>query len=44
MHEMDDLKIKAEIDEISKKIDSIVHKIEQLDPNNRDSEEPQNKS
>jgi hypothetical protein len=37
MHEIDDLEIKAEIDEISRKIDSIVQRIEQLDPNKRDS-------
>jgi hypothetical protein len=44
MHEMDDLEIKAEIDEISKKIDSIVNRIEQLDPKNGESEEPKRQS
>jgi hypothetical protein len=44
MHEIDDLEIKAEIDEISRKIDSIVQRIEQLDPNKRDSEEPSRQS
>ena len=39
MKEMDDLDIKAEIDEISRKIDSIVQRIERMDPNRQDPEE-----
>lgn len=32
MKEMDDLELKAEIDQISKKIDAIVQKFEELEP------------
>ena len=42
MNEIDDLDIKAEIDEISKKIDSIVRRIEQLDPDRQEPEKSQN--
>ena len=41
MNEIDDLDLKAEIDEISKKIDSIVRRIEQVDPNRQEPEPPQ---
>jgi hypothetical protein len=40
MQEMDDLQIKKEIDEISKRIEAIVQNIEHLDPNR---EEPESK-
>ena len=42
MKEMDDLDIKAEIDEIAKKIDAIIQNIEHLDPNKQESKESQN--
>ena len=42
MNEMDDLDIKAELDEITKKIDAIIQKIEHLDPIKQDSDEIQN--
>lgn len=38
MKEMDELELKAEIDEISKKIDTIVQTIERLDPTKEESE------
>ena len=42
MKEVDDLDIKAEIDEIAKKIDAIIQNIENLDPNKQESGESQN--
>jgi hypothetical protein len=39
MQEMDDLQIKKEIDEISKRIESIVQNIEHPDPNREDLED-----
>lgn len=42
MKELDDLDIKAEIDEISKKIDAIVQNIENLDPNKQEPKDNQN--
>jgi len=42
MNEMDDLNIKEEIDEISKRIDSIVQRIEQVVPDQPNSEDAQN--
>lgn len=39
MKDMDDLEIKTEIDEIAKKIDSIIQTIEHLDPNRQDPED-----
>lgn len=39
MNEMDDLEIKAEIDEISKKIDAILQNIERLDPAGKDPDD-----
>ena len=39
MKEMDDLLIKKEIDEIAKRIESIVQNIEQLDPSKQEPEE-----
>ena len=42
MKEVDDLDIKAEIDEIAKKIDTIIQNIEHLDPNKQESGENQN--
>ena len=42
MKEMDDLDIKAEIDEITKKIDAIIKNIEHLEPNRQDSDDNQN--
>jgi hypothetical protein len=42
MKEVDDLDIKAEIDEIAKKIDAIIQNIEHLDPNKQESGESQN--
>ncbi len=41
MREMDDLEIKSEIDEISKKIDNIILNIERVDPNRTDPEPKQ---
>ena len=38
MKEMDDMEIKSEIDEISKKIDTIILTIEQADPTKTDPE------
>ena len=38
MKEMDDLRIKKEIDEIAKRIEAIVQNIDQLDPNRQESE------
>ena len=38
MREKDDLEIKSEIDEISNKIDSIIHRIEEADPTKTDAE------
>ncbi|MDA8140553.1 MAG: hypothetical protein M0036_18060 [Desulfobacteraceae bacterium] len=32
MNEIDDLELKAEIDQISKRIDAIVQQVEKLDP------------
>jgi len=42
MKEVDDLDIKAEIDEIAKKIDAIVQNIDRQDPNKQESEKNQN--
>lgn len=42
MKELDDLDIKAEIDEISKKIDAIVQNIENLDPDKQEPKDNQN--
>lgn len=42
MKEMDDLDIKAEIDEISKKIDAIIQNIDNLDPNKQEPNDSQN--
>jgi hypothetical protein len=39
MKEVDDVLIKKEIDEISKKIDAIVQNIEHLDPNRKEPED-----
>jgi hypothetical protein len=39
MKEVDDVLIKKEIDEISKKIDAIVQNIEHLDPNRQKPED-----
>ena len=36
MKEIDDLDLKAEIDQISKKIDTIIQKVENLDPHRTD--------
>ncbi len=41
MKEADELELKAEIDEISKKIDSIVQNIDRMDPTKKDPEEGQ---
>jgi hypothetical protein len=41
MKEMDDLEIKSEIDEISKKIDTIIINIEQADPTKTNSDPEQ---
>lgn len=41
MKETDELELKAEIDEISKKIDAIVQNIDRLDPNKQDPAEDQ---
>jgi hypothetical protein len=38
MKEMDELDLKAEIDEISKKIDSIIQTIDRMDPTKEDPE------
>ncbi len=42
MKEIDDLDIKAEIDEITRKIDAIIQNIEHLDPNKQEPKESQN--
>ena len=42
MKDIDDLDIKAEIDEISKKIDAIVQNIEHLELNNEEDDGNQN--
>ena len=41
MKEADELELKAEIDQISKKIDAIVQNIDRMDPTKKDSEEDQ---
>jgi hypothetical protein len=41
MKEMDELEIKSEIDEISKKIDQIILTIEQADPTTTDPDSKQ---
>jgi uncharacterized small protein (DUF1192 family) len=41
MKEVDELALKAEIDEISKKIDAIVQNIDRMDPDKQDGEEGQ---
>ncbi len=41
MKEADELELKAEIDEISKKIDSIVQNIDRMDPTKKDPEDRQ---
>ena len=44
MREADELELKAEIDEISKKIDNIVQNIDRMDPTKKDPEESQGAS
>jgi hypothetical protein len=39
MKEVDELALKAEIDEISKKIDAIVQNIDRMDPDKQDGQE-----
>lgn len=39
MKEVDDLDLKAEIDQISKRIDAIVQQVEKLDPDPKDQPE-----
>jgi len=41
MNEIDDLDIKAEIDQISKKIDAIVQQVEKLNPDGKETAEPE---
>lgn len=41
MKESDELALKAEIDEISKKIDAIVQNIDRMDPDKPDAEKGQ---
>jgi hypothetical protein len=41
MKEVDELALKAEIDEISKKIDAIVQNIDRMDPDKQDGQEEQ---
>ena len=41
MKEVDEFALKAEIDEISKKIDAIVQNIDRMDPDKQDGEEGQ---
>jgi hypothetical protein len=41
MKEVDELALKAEIDQISKKIDAIVQNIDRMDPNKQDGKEGQ---
>ncbi len=36
MKDVDDLELKAEIDQISKKIDAIIEKVEKLDPSRKE--------
>lgn len=38
MKEVDELELKAEIDEISKKIDTIIQNIDRLDPTQEESD------
>jgi hypothetical protein len=38
MKEVDELELKAEIDEISKKIDTIIQNIDRLDPTKKEPE------
>ena len=38
MKEVDELELKAEIDEISKKIDTIVQNIDRMDPTKKESD------
>jgi hypothetical protein len=39
MREIDDQDLKAEIDEISKKIDSIIQKVDHLDPAHKEKKD-----
>jgi septal ring factor EnvC (AmiA/AmiB activator) len=39
MKDEQEQKLKAEIDEISKKIDSIIHRVAQLDPTRKEMED-----
>jgi hypothetical protein len=41
MKDIDDIDLKAEIDQISKKIDTIVQQVEKMDPARQDKEEPE---
>ncbi len=41
MKEVDESALKAEIDQISKKIDAIIQNIDRMDPNKQDGEERQ---
>lgn len=41
MDDLDDMALKAEIDQISQKIDAIVEKVQQLDPARQKEEEVQ---
>lgn len=41
MKEIDEMEIKAEIDEISKKIDTIIQNIDRMDPSKKDSDDKQ---
>lgn len=40
MRDVDDLDLKAEIDQISKKIDAIIENVERLDPARREDTAP----
>lgn len=44
MKEQDELALKAEIDEISRKIDAIVQNIDRMDPTKKDPDEEQGSS
>ncbi len=44
MKEQDELALKAEIDEISRKIDAIVQNIDRMDPTKKDPDEEQDPS
>ena len=43
MQDIDDLDLKAEIDQISKKIDTIVQQVEKLDPARKEEESGEEK-